>query len=835
MKKIAKLAVLLTALSLFFVGCQNGAGTTDSESNIDVKTIKLATPAVKTMSYPGVNMIAWDRVEGAETYLVLRDDGSTVLNATAATYSTSDVNISDGITYKYTVWALAADEDGTYDDYFFASSVTPTVKDKLDIYDYTQLKSSKKTVSVKARVPDYTNEALDICKYESKPNSKFVVNSKNITVKRYNNYTSGTAVDTLYVTYPTKAYLTYTSTLYRGNAITVFGRDVVGSSNDDTQTATASIGAGTGFNFYTNNDSYVYQTPITQSGEYRVVVDVSATGYIPSSVTADTVITVEKLDAAVATGTPTAKYTDDAQTTARLMWTPAKKSNGDLWPTENYVIYTLDSRTAVYTPVEAEVKVSTSTDVTTDVYYVDYTVADNKVTTTFVVVLKDGDKYESTSKTATLAATTYNRTVAGSIAGGKTVGGKQVATALDTDTVANDIEWTLTLNNTKQTFKAYRLVKDIDLITTANAAAVIRADFDETAEPIAFEAKVTDTTGKVFVSTQKDAEIGAYYMLVVFSEEGKLDQYAISAPVIVSEDTSVTAKAFTTYKYDSSADEATVGTTYNSAANNKLNDVLINFDVSVDTLTDSLSNYTFTLYRAQATKVTGYNTFALQQSDEWVEVATIVPEEVVINNVGAYVTSTTKSYKGIYSDNDLADGYYGYKLVTTTAKGSATYSDIKYETINTKSETTKFAVKALVNTDADGKAINADGKKKTTMFKLTLGDTQTVKKLNDDGTAVVDDTDAAKYINKGWTYTLYRSAADVDFSSNDVTQVWKAVKAFTVASEDAGKTKAFIGEITQVDDTADTYSYCIVATKEGCTPVVETYDLVATKALYDAE
>ena len=52
-------------------------------------------------------------------------------------------------------------------------------------------------------------------------------------------------------------------------------------------------------------------------------------------------VTIEKLDAPEATGKPAAYYKDEGKT-ARILWTPAVKSDKTEWAPANYTVYVAD-------------------------------------------------------------------------------------------------------------------------------------------------------------------------------------------------------------------------------------------------------------------------------------------------------------------------------------------------------------------------------------------------------------------------------------------------------------------------------------------------------------
>ena len=386
MKKsiLKSVGIGLLVVSAFLLGaCKQGV---DESPKSSIDTYTLEAVEIRAKAYPGFNWISWGYPLTAETdYRIYRDDGKEI-------YSTQDhyaidTDIRNGVTYTYTIYVYSEDAD---DVVAYAQS-----GDGSNNYStYYVVKGASKSVSVKAIKPDYITDkgefvtALDLANYEAGGNKKYVISKNNLRFK-----VKGTALS---VAFPTKAYLKYNLSIYRGNSYEVFGSgNMPSDANDtrrkDTTALAASVNLDT--NYYKMDSTYTKTFTALAAGTYQAVVTVTAfDGYETSYVVSDP-ITIEALDVKEATRIESANYIDDGKT-IRISWRPALDSNYVEWPAENYTVYLKDAD-YVYTDIEATVEEDTKYGGV--IYYADYEVDDNSLEYDFYVVLSDEDKVESSA------------------------------------------------------------------------------------------------------------------------------------------------------------------------------------------------------------------------------------------------------------------------------------------------------------------------------------------------------------------------------------------------------------------------------------------------------
>ena len=385
MKKsiLKSVGIALLVISAFLLGaCKQGA---DESPKSSIDTYTLDAVEIRAKAYPGFNWISWGEPVTAETdYIIYRDDGKEI-HSTQDHYAI-DTDIKNGVTYTYTIYVYPDDDDSVV-------NYAHTNEGSSDNYStYYVVKGASKSVSVKAIKPDYITDkgefvtALDLANYEAGGNKKYVISKNNLRFK-----VKGT---TLSVAFPTKAYLKYNLSIYRGNSYEVFGSgNMPSDANDtrrkDTTNLAATVNLDT--NYYKMDSTYTKTFTALAAGTYQAVVTVTAfEGYETSYIVSDP-ITIEALDVKEATRIESANYIDDGKT-IRISWRPAKDSNWVVWPADSYTVY-LKGADYVYTDIEATVEEDTKYGDT--IYYADYEVDDNTLEYDFYVVLSEDDKVEN--------------------------------------------------------------------------------------------------------------------------------------------------------------------------------------------------------------------------------------------------------------------------------------------------------------------------------------------------------------------------------------------------------------------------------------------------------
>lgn len=619
--------LLTIASALLLASCSDGS--TDYDGRVDT-VINLKAPSVTAKAYPGVNLVSWDVVPGAEKYEVYRyetgkaTDKDIVQNGGKVYYV--DTDVQNNVSYTYEVMA----------------------RGNVSTRKVVTFDSATGKATVTGIVPPASTSALNLAAYEGGydgKNDKTIDDSKKISADNIKIYNDNAQ---LRVAFNAKAYLTYAVT------------SVVGNEYDVTQVESWSADKST-----IVNDSVLPVTAanLASAGTQTVWVKaVSKNGYFatPDYIKAGTV-TYERLGEGVADADITsAGYTDTAKKNIRVVFTPGNLDNGAKAGTELYKVYRKSFGTD-YVAVAAPVKALSDGS-----YVVDDPIEDSTKTYTYAVVLTDGTKFGAKYGTKVVAAATLTPTTI-------TTEPTGAASTLDADKLANDIKWTVTLDNVDQKFEAYVLtIKKGDRLDTFDPVA---KDFTEKLEGWKVEG---DTTAKVFYNYSANVPVGKTYLCVKVSEEGKEDIYVISEAVdVAAANVDTTKLGISVKKYDNSYNGAT------AAGTDKVdNDVIVNVtDTIADVAKDSIENYTYTLYRTSSTVKTGVDsiTFTADIAD-WEKVA-----DITMKSNEAYDPSQESvDYVGVYKKDNEADGIYAYKVVKTNKAGVSKSSTIVYVNIDTK-------------------------------------------------------------------------------------------------------------------------------------------------------
>lgn len=315
MKRLGNLRIMLAFLIVsFFVACDSGYDFDAGEPTRQIDSIELSAKA-----YPGVNVLVWKNIKDASGYTIYKssDDGAIeeeVLSASAQT-SYYDVNIEEGISYKYRIVAIPADKM-LHD----ASQKTVTV---------TTAKTATGDNLKGTWAPNATT-FLDLAKYENDYDSNEAVLSEDTITSKLLVTSSGTVVR---VTFPVKPYAQYDikisqpggavlndSSAYEGNK-TIFGANYNKTASIDM----TALYSG-------EKEITVTATPL--NGIYRSSTVVSASKV--------TVYDYNDISSAILDGSLMAEWlTYNASTsraTARISFSPYKYNGEEFRPSE-YTIY----------------------------------------------------------------------------------------------------------------------------------------------------------------------------------------------------------------------------------------------------------------------------------------------------------------------------------------------------------------------------------------------------------------------------------------------------------------------------------------------------------------
>lgn len=373
---------ILTSAILMLSACNNGtvdykgAGYTDQQ-------ITLGTPSVNGKTYPGVNYIYWDRVANAINgyTLSIYEDG-VLTNTTPITLAENvtwyvDTDVKYNVAKTYKVRAIG-DSAGRY-------------------VIYTE--SDAGSITLNPIVPPTDTSALDLAKYEKgyKEDAETPYElTEDDAVWQLSKDTIKVAKDeaqgTFTVTFPAKAYLTYTIYADYGKTYELTG--------------THEYSVGTYQDFAVNNKNVTVSGVATVAGTYNITVKAAAVNknYFKSSgdVKVDDALTYNTLAlSSKYTATNTA-YAYESETRVGITWQPAIYANGTYARATDYKIYKsvagltdyelVTSEISLATPISSNVPTYKITDTTDGASYV------------YLFVITDGTNFANICTSCTIAS-----------------------------------------------------------------------------------------------------------------------------------------------------------------------------------------------------------------------------------------------------------------------------------------------------------------------------------------------------------------------------------------------------------------------------------------------
>lgn len=755
------------ASALLLASCSDGSS--DYDGRVDT-VINLKAPSVTAKAYPGVNLVSWDVVPGAEKYEVYRYETGKATDKDIVQVGVNvcyvDTDVQNNVSYTYEVMA----------------------RGNVSTRKVVTFDSATGKATVTGILPPASTSALNLAAYEDGydgKKAKTIDDSKKISADNIEIYNDNAQ---LRVAFNAKAYLKYAVTSVLANTYDV--TQVESWSADESTIVNDSVLPVTAGNLASAGTQTVWVKAVSKNG-YFATVD-----YIKAGT-----VTYERLGAGVEDADITsADYTDTAKKNIRVVFTPGSLDNGAKAGTELYKVYRKSFGTD-YVAVAAPVKALSDGS-----YVVDDPIEDSTKKYTYAVVLTDGTKFGAKYGTKNVAAATLTETTIPSNPSG-------TPSTLDADLLANDIKWTVTLDNVHQTFEARVLtVKKGDMLENTTPKA---SDFTEKLEGWKVE---ENTTAKVFYNYSANVPVGKTYLCVKVSEEGKKDRYVISEAVEVK-DATVSAPSISVTKYDNSYNGATAAGTARVE-----NDVIVNVKDTINNVDeDSIANYTYTLYRTSPKVKADVNsiTFTANIAD-WEKVA-----DITMKSNEAYDPSQkTVDYVGVYKKDNEDDGTYAYKVVKTNKAGVSESSNIDYVTINTAPSAT-IGYTPLISASFE------DRTKATSNVKITW------VKDNQRLTAEYGTGNLASYVvryvgqetGENISYTLYRATlsasktelvyekvADVSAAPHDNKQ---PVTTYTWNESTGSADSHNVDVINTIDytftdkdlDTGASYSYIVVASK----------------------
>lgn len=539
----------LIAASVFgFVSCGDAS---DYDSKIDT-VLSLNAPSVTAKAYPGVNYISWEPVTSAQGYTVYRvKDGvaSTLRTVKSNVTSYADIAdsthvLSDGKEYKYIVEAM--------------SETDPALSRAVYV------KNSQGSATVKAIVPPAGSPAISAEPASASGKDYIKKYYEKLVTKAAENVTISIKNGNFYAEYPATAGFKYEI------SASVKGKyDALGEAFD--------FRFKTFENYKEDYKAEFNNGPVPGSSEYEIRLKVSSVSdlYEPVVLPLGS-LSAESIGELDAIKDVKAEYI--ASKTALVSWAPATLKNGKNSPVANFKVYRTSDVDDTWTAVSAEVKEGQKTDNVSggtanisEGYYITDTVEDDSISYTYYVVHTDGKlfgKYEESDNSAKLSKVTLAETIPPTLTVSKFVGNTSGAYTVKISSTKGNEKQTLALSYVK-------LAEDADV----KPVKYITSDF--TAIELANNNGYADS----YINYIKDAPAGTYLVKLTASENGKKEN-SVYEIVIVSP-----AEA--------------LGSSLSVSSD--LTKVTVTEGIAKDSKTDSVLNYTYTLYKVVSTTSKDYS------------------------------------------------------------------------------------------------------------------------------------------------------------------------------------------------------------------------------------
>ena len=373
--------IVLASVVLLATGCQKepdykGAGYTDQQ-------ITLGTPNVRGTAYPGVNYIYWDRVANAINGYTLNiyEDGiltnKTPITLTANQTFYVDTDVKYDVKKTYRVTAIG-DSAGRY-------------------VIYTE--SDAGSITLNPIVPPTDTPALDLAKYEkgykvdaetpytlSEEDAVYQLSANSIKVAKND------AQGTFTVTFPAKAYLSYTVYADYGKTYDLTG--------------VHEYKVGTYQDFAVNNKNVTLSGIATIAGTYEIYVKASAfnTNYFNNSddIKAKDGLTYKALALSSNYTATNVSFTYQNETTLDVSWQPAIFADGTYAKVPQYKIYKTVAGLTNYEEVTAAITVNNL--YTSNVPTYKFTDTTNGASYKYLFVVTDGTAFAGIATNATAPA-----------------------------------------------------------------------------------------------------------------------------------------------------------------------------------------------------------------------------------------------------------------------------------------------------------------------------------------------------------------------------------------------------------------------------------------------
>lgn len=384
--------------------------------------------------------------------------------------------------------------------------------------------------------------------------------------------------------------------------------------------------------------SNIAKVPVSGSGVKNVLVKVSSVSSLYEDVYADLgSVTIPSIGEATETSDFNVQYT--SANSVLVSWKPAVLTSGKKAPATDYKVYRVAD--SVWTQVSGTVNSGYNSKYGAT-YSITDTVSVNNIVYTYYVVLTDGTSF-GTTKSLPLAAYSAEKTDSPTL---------NVTTYVDgTNGKRDTIKITATKGNSNQTLKLY--YKKLDEDSNGNA---INVYFDSYTS-----LELTNNNGleDSFISYIKDAEEGTYAFRLKAEEAGKKD-VSYYTTTIVSGATVNTNNLFVNYETN------TAGTTPEYS---------VTVVDTINTVTDSISNYTYTLYKVVTTTDSAYTSYVTVTTKKVADL-TLTTNDTTTSTYKVYTKATTVSKKAESTAKAYVDTkYYVVKALASDSTVSEKESE----------------------------------------------------------------------------------------------------------------------------------------------------------------
>lgn len=591
------LGTSLIAASVFgFVSCGDAS---DYDSKIDT-VLSLNAPSVTAKAYPGVNYISWEPVTSAQGYTVYR-----VKDGVASTLRTVKSNV--------TSYADIADSTHVLSDgkeYKYIVEAMSETDPALSRAVY--VKNSQGSATVKAIVPPAGSPAIS-----AEPAS---ASGKDYIKKYYEKLVTKAAENVNFSVKNGKFYAEYPATAgfkYGINAAEKGKYDALGES---------SVLAPKFISNYKEDYKAEETKTVPSSGEFEIFLTVGSVSdlYKPVVLKIGSE-TVKDIGEASSISNVSAKYV--AKKSVIVSWKPATlTATGKNSPVSNFKVYRSSDADSSWTAISSEVKEGQAVGSTSEGpaavsegYYITDTVEDDSIGYKYYVVHTDGTYYGSSYGQASLSGVTAAETDEPTLTVSKFVGNTSGA-------------YTVKISSTKANEKQTLALSYVKLAEDAKDKVLeyILSDFT------ALELSNNNGYADSYINYIEKAAAGTYLVKLTASEEGMKDS-SVYKIVIVS--------------------DAAVNTSSLSLSSD-LTKVTVTEGIAKDSKTDSVANYTYTLYKVVSTTSKDYSDSVTVVTTPLGSVALAYPAGVT-----AYCTKDIEDVKS--TESNVTTLYYVVKALAS--------------------------------------------------------------------------------------------------------------------------------------------------------------------------